>query len=387
LSCKTALEEDLARVDMMQESPWEWDIDFAEHLDCFEGVLEDDPNNPDALLMAAFCRLMVTGTNEELGDIMDDLFDDGSKSARHNALFWYLNRPDMETVRNVIQKNVREDFIFSDIQDFIVEEVIPSLDEIDAYLTLFEEMDVVVTLDPWAALPDSLVPPDSLGIPDYLEFDATDAYFAHVPVDAMQSMCYMVVSYNVDTLEDETLEYLIDEDSDFLTLNSGDHMNSAYDELMEAADHLDDACDALEGETDDQAYDFITVSESGWIPLEDDDLLGPGAVDSLRNAADMLRDALTDEMIINPSEHDPSAPDMEIHVSLDSMFNNPLEDLRDYFPEHTWSVAGDTMYVTEPLTRPDPTFNGPDTSYDGIFPGMTNEDWRLLYDWEEPNWR
>ena len=45
------------------------------------------------------------------------------------------------------------------------------------------------------------------------------------------------------------------------------------------------------------------------------------------------------------------------------------------------------MIITEPLVLPDPTFDGDDPAYYGIFPQMTNEDWRLLYAWEGPLWR
>lgn len=383
-SCMVAFERDMSEADLNTE-PWNWDMDFDDHLQCFENVLDSDPNNTDALLMASFCRMMVTATDPELGEIWGDLFEEENRSAQRNALFWYLHQPTPAELRSVAQRVMRDDLIFSDIQSFIAEEVIPSLEDIDAYLTLFEELDGEVTLDPWAALPDSLAPVDTL-FPERLEFDATDAYFAHVPVDVMQCLCNLVVSYNVDATDDQSLEELIDEDENFLTLNAQSYMVSAYDEMVEAATHLRDACDELQGETDDQSFDFITETEWGWIALEDDDLLGAGAVDTLRAAADAILVAVTQGITINPSETDPSAPDIDIYVDLEAMFYDPLEDLRDYFPYHSWNAQGDSMAVTEPLTFPDPTFDGDDTGYDGIFPDMTNEAWRLIYDWEDRNW-
>ncbi len=380
LSCLVVLEADLVDMDM-EELPWEWDVDFQQHLECFESVLENDPNNDDALLMAAFCRTMVTAGDEELGRIMEELFGDETRSARHNALFWYLTLPDPEAIRSVIRASRRGDFVFSDIQEFITDEVLPSLNEVDVYLSTFEELGGVVVLYTDPALPDSLQ------LPDYLEFDVADAYFVHVAVDIMQALCYLGISYNADTTGAENLEYLIEEDADFLTLNDADFMSSAEAELMGAVYHLRDACDALEGESDDQEWDFITVSEPGWVVLEDDDVLGPGAVETLRDAADLLEEVLFGEGIVNLHEYEDDAPDIDIHVSLESLFNDPLPDLRSYLPWHTWSVDGDTMYVTEPITFPDPEFDGPDPAYGGIFPGMTNDTWRLLVDWEEKHWR
>ncbi len=384
-SCMADFQQEMSSVDMNEE-PWNWDMDFEDHLACFEAVLDDDPNNADALLMASFCRMMVTATDPEMADIWGDLFEEESRSTQANVLFWYLNQPTPADMRAAAQRLMRDDFVFSDIQSFIEDEVLPSLEEIDAHLTLFEELDAVVTLDPWAALPDSIAPPDTV-MPELLEFDATDAYFAHVPVDFVQCLCYLAVSYNVDANEGQTLEDLIDEDADFLTLRQQSHMMSAYDEMLEAATHLRDACDELEAETDDQTHDFITKTVWGWVAIEDEDVLGPGAVDTLRNAADAIDDALTDGVIINPSDTDPEAPDIDILLDLEAMFYDPLDDLRDYFPYHTWNAEGDSMIVTEPLTFPDPTFDGDDPGYDGIFPEMTNEDWRLIYDWEDRHWR
>lgn len=380
LSCLVLLEADLVDIDM-ETLPWEWDVDFRQHLECFESVLENDPHNDDVLLMAAFCRIMVTASDEELGRIMGELFGDETRSASHNALFWYLTLPDPEAIRGVFQAGRRGDFIFSDIQDFITDEVLPSLSEVDAYLTTFEELDGVVILYTAPALPDTTP------LPDYLEFDVADAYFVHVAVDIMKALCFLAISYNADTTGAENLEYLIEEDADFLTLNDAEFMSSAEAELMWAADHLEDACDALEAEGDDQEWDFITVSEPGWVVLEDDDVLGSGAVEMLRDTAALLRETLVEEGIVNLHEFDEDAPDIDIRVSLESLFHDPPPDLRDYMPWHTWSADGDTLYVTEPITLPDPEFDGPDAAYEGVFPGMTNETWRVLYEWEGPNWR
>ncbi len=380
LSCMVVLESDLAKADM-EELPWEWDVDFQQHLECFESVLESDPGNDDALLLAAFCRIMLTASDDELERIMGELFGDETKSARHNALFWYLSLPDPESVRNIIRAGGRGEFVFSDIQEFITDEVLPSLDEVDAYLTDFEELNGVVVLYTAPALPDSTE------LPDYLEFDVADAYFVHVLVDIMQALCYMAISYSADTTGAETLQYLIEDDADFLTLNDADFLTSAESELMEAANHLDDACEALEVESDDQAWDFITVCEAGWVVLEDDDVLGPDAVETLSDAAQLLREALTEQSTVNPHDYEEDAPDIDIPVSLESLFHDPLPDLRDYMPWHTWSVDGETLYVTEPITFPDPEFDGPHPGYDGVFPDMTNEIWRLLHEWEGPHWR
>ena len=55
-----------------------------------------------------------------------------------------------------------------------------------------------------------------------IEMDATDAFLMHAPLDALQAVCHVSISYNVDTDYGQDWDELIDEDPDFLSLRSGD---------------------------------------------------------------------------------------------------------------------------------------------------------------------
>ena len=359
-----SLEQGMSGADF-DEEPWEWDVDFSEPLARFEEALDQDPEHCGALFGAAFTRLLVILVDPEIGDALDELYPEEERGGA-DAFLWCAREPDVLGLAQYLRSH-RDDFVFSELQEFMEDEVIPALAIADEWLSDFEELDctIVITVE----IPDSI----GWGREEVeLELDATDAYFVHAPLDAVQAMAHIVCAYDVDFTEEETLQYLIECDPNFLTLRSGDHMPSAYDELIELAAHLTDACDSLEGETDAQNDDLITET-GGLIPL--DELVGENAVEEIRAIAEDLHGALVDGLTVNPSDDDPEAPDIDILVDLDELFNDPLPDLRDYFPAHTWPEEDD-MDVTRPIVFTDPTF-------DGITPGMTNAEWEELIQWME----
>ena len=349
-----------------EEPPWEWDVDMDGALDDFEDALDADSDHCGALFFSAFVRLAMVVTDEDLGDIMDEGWDD-EWATREAPLLWMLEKPNVFAVADRINRIRQDDpVLFSEIQEFIESEVRPALAYADNRLTAFETEDCSFVIE--------------VEIPErretvQIEIDATDAYFIHGPLDGLQSVVDLVVSYNMDVEQGETGYHLIEEDEDFLTLRNSDYMEDAYDQLTDMGDHLIDACDELEGETDDQTDDLITET-LGLIPLED--MMGAGAVDSIRYYAGEMLDWLIDGVTYNPSvedPYDPEAPDIDVYFDVEEFFNDPLDDIRDYLPFHTWE--GDSvMVVTEPMSFPDPTFSN-------VTPGMTNSDWQDINDWME----
>ena len=347
-----------------EQAPWEWQVDTSDALGKFEDALDADPDHCGALFFSAFVRLLMVATDEDLGDIMDEAWEE-EWATREAPLKWMLEKPNVFAVADRVDRIRQDDpVLFSEIQEFIESEVIPALAYADSRLTAFETQDCSFTIQ--------------IEIPErretvQIEIDATDAYFIHAPLDGLQSVVDLVVSYNMDVEQGETPYHLIEEDEDFLTLRNDDHMENAYDEMVDMSEHLIDACDELESETDDQTNDLITET-LGMFPL--DDLLGPGAVDSIRFYAGEMQDWLVDGVTYNPSvedPYDPTAPDIDVYFDVEEFFTDPIDDLRDYFPNHTWE--GDTtMVVTEPVVFPDPEF-------DGVTPNMTNSDWQEIFDW------
>jgi hypothetical protein len=358
------LTEELSDVDM-ETPPWEWDADMDEPLDKFDEALEVNPNHCGALLGSAFTRLLTVLMDPEIGEIMGELFPP-EPGRDGGPLLWCTRRPDVERLIRRLERD-RQDFDFSRLQEFVEDTVLPALDVADQRLTRFEDLscEVVLTIDV----------PDKAGrgrTTMEIEIDASDAYFMHTALDAVQAAGHAIAAYNIDVQEGQSWYDLIEDDANFLNLRAGGHMPAAYDELGQIADHLVDACNSLEGETDDQTTDLIGIDE-GYLPLEY--IVGPGAVDQIRGAGLALADALENGLTVNPSDFDGSAPDVDISIDFTALFLSPIADLRDYFPEHTWSDP-DTMEVPHPIVFPDPTF-------DGITPGMTNAAWELIRLWLE----
>ncbi|MFH1864804.1 MAG: hypothetical protein ABIK85_02870 [Candidatus Eisenbacteria bacterium] len=358
----TYLEDTMTDADLDQP-PWEWDVDMAEANAYFEDALGLDPDHCGALLLAAITRLALVFQDPDLADIVEELFPDEGRGPDGPGTFLFraLRKPDVYAAARRLMASGGDYLSFSDLQDFIESDVLPALDYADGNLTQFEDQDCVVLLH---------VEIEEQRAAVEIEIDVSDVFLMHAPLDMLQSMLYMVVSYNVDVAGGQTLQELIDDDPDFLSLRPGDHMASAYTELFEMEDHLSDGAWSLANETDPQDTDLFTNSDDeGWIPL------GEGFADTLSSIAAEMHDALTNGLSFNPADDtgDPGAPDIDILVDLEELFTDPLDPVTDYFPAHTWFDSM-TMDVTEPIDFPDPTFSN-------ITPGMTDGDWGDVFDW------
>lgn len=354
------LEDSMAEIDI-ETPPWEWSADMEEANAFFEDALDEDPDHCGALLLAALTRLVSVLQDPELGEILDDMFPDERGGGPEDLIFRAFQKPDVYALHERLRTASRQDFHFSELQDYIEDAVIPALDYADGKLGQFEDQDCEVVLELDIETEREVME---------FEIDATDVYVLHAALDVVQATFLVAVSYNVDVDEGQTLQELIDVDPNFLSLRPGDHMQSALDELVEASDHLDNGATSMAGETDPQDTDILTnTDDMGYIPL------GVGAADTLAMIASDLYDALTGGVTLNPAEDsgDPMAPDVDVFVDLEEFFTDPLDPLTYYFPVHTWA-SPDSMVISEPFDFPDETF-------DGITPDMTDENWELIIEW------
>ena len=356
------LEDEMAGVNP-EEPPWMWDIDMERANGYFEDALDIDPDHCGALVMAAMTRLAMVLQDPDLADIIEGLFpeEEPGPGGPGDFLFRTLRKPDVYTAARLLRESYRSDFPFSELQSFIEAEVLPALEYADGNLAQFEGQDCVVLLD---------IEVEESRSPVEIEIDAADVFLMHAPLDVLQAVFYIAVSYNVDVEEGQSLQELIDEDPDFLSLRPGGNMASAYTELLEMQYNLREAAWSLAHETDPQDTDLFTnTDDEGWVPL------GAGFSDTLNMIADQVYDALENGLNFNPAEDtgEPAAPDIDILVDLHELFSDPLDPITDYFPAHTWFDPM-SMVVTQPIDFPDPTFSD-------ITPGMGDEDWGAVFDW------
>ena len=350
--------------------PWEWEADVAEPLELFESALEHDPDHCGALLASAVTRVLWVATDPELRSILNELFPEDGRASR-GALFWYADGPDPAGLVNCLAPR-RGDFHSSELQEYLEGEVLPVLDVADARLNRFEELGcsvelVIVVPAIWPEQPQIV----------RVEIDVTDAFFVHSALDALQAAVHVVSAYNVDVDDGQTRQSLVQEDVDFVVLRTGDHMPATYAELAELAGHVLEAAHALDAEADPQHDDIVTESE-GLLALEE--IFGPGALGQIEELGEALSGALTCGLTLNPSDlvaDDPGAPNIDIVVNLVELFCDPLEDLREYFPMHTW-LTPDSMEIARPISMPDATF-------DGITAGMSDAAWEDVASWLEGN--
>ncbi len=360
----TYLEDSMSGADLDQP-PWEWEVDMAEANAYFEDALDVDPDHCGALLMAAITRMALVLQDPDLADVIQELFPDDGRGPDGPGTFLFraLQRPDVYAAARRLMSYERDALPFSDLQDFVESDVLPALEYADGNLTQFEDQDCVVLL---------YIEVEEKREAVEIEIDVSDVFIMHAPLDVLQSLLYMAVSYNVDVAEGQTLQDLIDDDPDFLSLRPGDHMASAYSELLDMEDHLRRGAWSLADETDPQDTDLFTdTDDEGWIPL------GEGFADTLSSIADEIHDALTSGVTFNPADDtgEPGAPDIDIVVDLEEFFTDPLDPVTDYFPAHTWSDSM-TMEVVRPIDFPDPSFSD-------ITPGMSDGDWGDDFDWLE----
>ena len=358
----TYLEDSIGDANM-EEPPWEWDVDTEEANGYFEDALDVDPDHCGALLMAAITRLAMVFRDPDLVDIIESVMPEEGRGSGSPVEFLSrtFTKRELLAVVGRFAASGRENLPFSELQDFIEDEVLPALEYADGNLTQFEDQDCVVLLQFEVEESRETIE---------IEIDVTDVLLVHAALDALQFAFYITVSYNVDVEDGQDFDELIDEDPDFLSLRSGEHMLSAFDELAEMELHLDNCGSSLAGETDPQDNDVFTdTDDEGWVPM------GDGFAETLGDIAEDMEDALQSGLNFNPWEDtgEPGAPDIDILIDLEELFTNPLDPITYYFPAHTW-LDSMSMYVTEPIDFPDPTFSD-------VTPGMTNENWDEIFDW------
>jgi hypothetical protein len=358
------------------ENPiWDWDVNVSGPLSDFEDALDADPEHCGALLMAGLTRLIEVVTDPDLADILEDIFGGDVRASHKFPLMWYVDVPGAVDAKRVLQSldHRRQDpFEISLLQEYIEDEVIPALEYTEGNLMDFQDLDCEVNLE----IPIEDASRDTMWM--LVDLDATDVAFAMAPLHAIMGALEMIVAYNMDVTQGQTLEELLTTDPDFLSLRAGSHMPTAFGYFSDIHDDLSDACTMLQNETGDQTFDLITeLYWDGGMYIVLEDMFGPAPCDTIRAYADLIYDALNEPIVINPSDEEPGAPDIDITIDVSQFFNDPLDPLTDYFPEFVpvWPDPNDLDGAfVEPVNFPDPTF-------EGILPGMSNAEWQEIIDW------
>ena len=71
----------------LEDPPWEWDVDLAAAAAYFDEALELDPDHCGALLGSALCHALLAATDQELGEILGEIFP-ADERRRPGPLLW-----------------------------------------------------------------------------------------------------------------------------------------------------------------------------------------------------------------------------------------------------------------------------------------------------------
>ena len=241
----------------------------------------------------------------------------------------------------------------SHLQQIVRTKVLPKLAYIEARLNVVETL-VGFTM---------LLPTNVTGLSYELEIDTGDVLVLDAAVNLVQGTAEFLVAYNADlpSYDHVNVESLFTSPNvDFATLNPDGQveLSSARLDWLTAISSMDLAVTSILAETDPQDDDLIMPDTFGT----------PGDIANLRDQLARLDDGLSGPVYVRFT-NTYGAPD-SVRVDASEFFTNPIQDLKDYAPDHTFKLAHE-LVPDDPPNFPDPTFHG-------ILPGMTNDRIRFL---------
>ena len=206
-----------------------------------------------------------------------------------------------------------------------------------------------------------IVPPDVSGAPSPYEVDLGEVLALDAMINSIQGVLGVLVAYNFDTPAGKTQEELLAPASAFGTLWAGGaaRLAAARLNLLNAHTRFLAMAAFITAETDDQTDDVIPKAA-----LDTPEFL------DLQTGFDDVHTALTSTVTVTGVEaYDLTLHDVDLAVS--AFFTNPIADFKTKLPPLTFDVTTGDPMTSDPITFPDPAFNG-------IFPTMTNAKWYEL---------
>ena len=248
---------------------------------------------------------------------------------------------------------VHEPPLVSEVQTVLKSAVLPRLQYAEDRLNVIENNPNFV----WV-VPDSLT-----GFYGPVEVDLGDVRILDAVINNIQGTVGLLVAYDFDVPSYDHVrgDSLLASGTAFGQLHSdgATQLSAARTNLITATNEVDAAVTSILAETDDQSDDLIPI-----------DALGTASdVSALRAQLDQIRSTLN-----GPTAFDfvnrLGSPD-QVTAYVGRFFTNPLADIKNYLPAHDFDPTTHDPFLLDPITFPDPTFNG-------IFPGMTNARWQEL---------
>ena len=372
-------------------------IDFSEADRLYREAIEADPSNTEAQFGAAITRLLVLAINEDVRAAQDSLnayVENGGGGEIFLGSLDLVATTEIAGTLPLMTAEMTQDAIanprkVSDLQQTIIEEIIPAIDYSLERLQIVED-DLNFTFE---------LTPKMQGdeYEEVREIDLGEAYMLDAQLRLLKAIFQVAIAYNFDfddngsyaSFDDDSDENILrqmerlDKTGSFMTLRSPDAMRDAKVSILGAIDKIEEGLGAIRTETDDQYDDIIRVEDlddlDDEIDLSDQGDDVPAFFREIRTVNTALRKAreiLEGTVEIEADfDGDTYTPKQTVIFDVGQFFDNPIADLRTLLPYHTWHLdllqnhnfadelvltdaEGNALQDSPPLVFPDPSFSG-----------------------------
>lgn len=338
----------------------------------YKEALAKDPTNSHANLGAAVTEMGLLESDAEVTGVADRLYPLLPRPARA-SLPLGIGRPRSALARftglvggrdygpratglamgNLLMRATEDPPLLSEVQSVLRTRVMPRLQYAEDRLGVLEQN----------ANFSMLLDPELTGGPDTVEVDLGEVRVLDAVINELQGWLGMVVAYNFDFPMPSELvppDSILANGTSFGKLNTGGTqlLAAARLDFLKAHTIFAAGADGIAAETDNQDDDLIpqaALQEQGFIQFMSD--------------FDDVNNALQNTIAINVDDY--QGGQVGIQLNIGSFFTNAIADWKTKLPAHTFDGTTGQPLITNPVTFPDPTFNG-------IFPGMTNATWQSI---------
>ncbi len=218
-----------------------------------------------------------------------------------------------------------------------------------------------------------------------LYLDLTEVYIMDAMLQGMKASVeqFLVFKFQLSSYTTKAAVTALKQNNpDFFVLAS-DGMTRAQNvkgSLVAAVGKIRSGVTFLKNETDNQNDDIIKRGSGG---------LDAGDIDSTLVYLNKIETALTGTFTVELKNADSDHNNHTIQISLNSFYNNlPQNPKQEWFPTYSVDSTSRGKLTIRWIGQDYATFNFPDPTFSGLFPGMTNDKLkRLLYIDEAFAWR
>lgn len=355
-------------------------LSFQEANTLYKDAVSLDPNNTEAQFGAALTELLVAYSDPQINDVIKRWESSMNKKSLSKALFNggfpssadRVLPPTLAAAENIINQYkvaLTNPPLISEMQAVLRDKFLPR---------------VVYALDRLARVEQDTtfhfrisgkMQGDTRLAPVYLY--VTEIYMIDATLQGVRFLVEQFLIYRYD-MPDYSQASLVDA----LSQNNQNFFVAATDGATRAT-NAKNALDAVFSKIQTGLGTLLSISgnkNDAVIKLGNIGLPQP-AIDSLRSYLQVARNALTTPFTVHLTDWDSQGNDYTIQVFLGALFNAPPQNPKTaFFPAYTVTASGTGGVSLQFNAATYADFAFPDPTFNGLFPGMTNDALkRILY--------